>query len=147
MKTIVKYSDPSHGWYKVNRQLLEELNISEKITNCSYQLGEFVYLEEDCDMGTFLKAYFKGEIPTEWWNILKVKSNYSKKSSKIRNYSRYSSVRSFELTEGSLFSLYGNAYTAISKNGKEWVVKAENGRMFKLKNSQLCDVRELTNEK
>ena len=57
MKTIkVKfYQDPGHGWIAVKRNLLQELNISHKITPYSYQKGQTVYLEEDCDAYTFIK--------------------------------------------------------------------------------------------
>jgi len=58
----VKYEDPSHGWLAVPREMLEELGITEKISNCSYERGDFVFLEEDCDMPLFLNAMeAKGE--------------------------------------------------------------------------------------
>lgn len=47
------YADPGHGWVKVKRDLLKELGIEEKISSYSYQRGEFVYLEEDCDQSLF----------------------------------------------------------------------------------------------
>lgn len=50
------YSDPGHGWLAVKRDLLIELGIFEKITTYSYQKGQTVYLEEDLDAGTFIKA-------------------------------------------------------------------------------------------
>jgi hypothetical protein len=48
--------DPGHGWLKVPRKLLHELNIEHKITHYSYQRADFVYLEEDCDYSTFQAA-------------------------------------------------------------------------------------------
>ena len=58
MKTSFKfYSDPSHGWVKVDRPLLVSLGIIDKITPFSYQRGDFVYLEEDQDLSTFCDAF------------------------------------------------------------------------------------------
>jgi hypothetical protein len=58
-RTFTWYSDPGHGWLKVNREDIEELGIEEKISACSYQTPgkRVVYLEEDCDAGIFLRAY------------------------------------------------------------------------------------------
>lgn len=50
-------SDPGHGWLAVKRSDLESLNVLDKITSYSYQKGKTVYLEEDCDASTFLRAY------------------------------------------------------------------------------------------
>jgi len=50
------YSDSGHGWLKVKRSELEELNIADKISFYSYQSGKSVYLEEDCDAGVFINA-------------------------------------------------------------------------------------------
>jgi hypothetical protein len=55
--SFVFHSDSGHGWLEVNRKLLSELGILEKITPFSYQKGEMVYLEEDCDAGKFIDAY------------------------------------------------------------------------------------------
>ena len=52
----VFHSDPGHGWLAVKRSELVRLGILDKITPCSYQRGGTVYLEEDCDAGTFIKA-------------------------------------------------------------------------------------------
>lgn len=91
MNILHMYSDGQHGWLKVKKSVLNDLNISHLITRCSYQRGEYAYLEEDCDLSTFLKAYYKGNIPPQWWTIdLKIKSHHSNKSSKIRSYERYS---------------------------------------------------------
>lgn len=50
------YEDPGHGWLAVKRAELIALGIAEKITAYSYQRGATVYLEEDCDADTFIKA-------------------------------------------------------------------------------------------
>jgi len=51
--------DPGHGWLRVPRKLLGKLGIAKDITSYSYQThcGQFVWLEEDADLGTFLRAY------------------------------------------------------------------------------------------
>ena len=50
------YSDPGHGWGAVKRKVLVELGILNKITHFSYQKGQTVYLEEDCDLPTLATA-------------------------------------------------------------------------------------------
>jgi hypothetical protein len=50
------YTDPGHGWVAVKRKLLTELGIADKITYFSYQKGNTVYLEEDCDLSTLITA-------------------------------------------------------------------------------------------
>lgn len=44
------YSDPGHGWGAVKRQVLTDLGITDRISRFSYQKGDTVYLEEDCDL-------------------------------------------------------------------------------------------------
>ena len=55
-KTYTLYSDPGHGWLQVQKKELEELNIINNVSEYSYINGEFVYLEEDCDMSRFMEA-------------------------------------------------------------------------------------------
>lgn len=52
----VCHVDAGHGWLAVKRSELKKLGILQKITSFSYQRGKTVYLEEDCDAGTFMKA-------------------------------------------------------------------------------------------
>ena len=47
------YNDPGHGWGAVKRQVLVDLGIADKISTYSYQKGDTVYLEEDCDYPLF----------------------------------------------------------------------------------------------
>lgn len=51
------YSDASHGWLAVKRKELRELGILDKISSCSYQRGDTVYLEEDNDLIIFAQAF------------------------------------------------------------------------------------------
>ena len=50
------YSDPSHGWAEVPIALINELRIGDKISKYSYMRGSNAYLEEDCDLTTFMNA-------------------------------------------------------------------------------------------
>ena len=50
------FSDPGHGWLAVPRKELERLGILRQISRCSYQKGEYVFLEEDCDFSVFVTA-------------------------------------------------------------------------------------------
>jgi len=56
MLTLNFYADPGHGWCAVKRDLLTKLNIADKISHYSYARGNTVYLEEDCDLSTFMQA-------------------------------------------------------------------------------------------
>lgn len=42
-------SDPGHGWLRVPLTDIAILNLETKITPYSYIIGDFAYLEEDCD--------------------------------------------------------------------------------------------------
>ena len=83
MATFTAYTDSGHGWARVPRKLLVELGIADKITPFSFQRGEFVYLEEDCDLSTFVDAY------RATGKDIKFKSLYTHKRSKIRSYDHY----------------------------------------------------------
>jgi len=84
------YSDPSHGWLKVPRKMLEELNVLDSISSASYMRGEHVYLEEDEDCDTFfntIKNNYGEDLVVGFKK--KLKYHYTENSSKIRNYSFY----------------------------------------------------------
>ena len=85
MKTRVFnfYEDPGHGWIKVPRKLCQKLHILPFITGYSYERGEYLYLEEDCDYSTFLYAMKAKGI------AFKLKYNHSNKQSKIRSYNPF----------------------------------------------------------
>ena len=82
------YSDPGHGWCKVNVDTLVQLGIADQISRYSYQRQSangtmFAYLEEDRDMSLFYDALEKIGIKPVF------KHHTSDKSSKIRGYDRY----------------------------------------------------------
>lgn len=74
------YSDPGHGWLKVKRSELVRLGILDRITSYSYQRGEFVYLEEDCDLSAFMDAK---RVRAE---AVAMRHHSSNQSSRIRGY-------------------------------------------------------------
>lgn len=85
MKSIILYTDPSHGWAKVSLKELSRLNILDKISSYSYihKNGLNAYLEEDVDLSTYLKALDDKGIK---FRMIEKNAN---KSSKIRSYARY----------------------------------------------------------
>ena len=84
MDTFNFHTDPGHGWLEVPRSELVGLGIDGEITSFSYEKGDLAYLEEDCDAGTFVKAYQEK-------HGRKVQINeYYKEVTPIRNYQQYS---------------------------------------------------------
>ena len=78
------YTDPGHGWAKVPRNLLHTLNIADRITSYSFQHGDYVYLEEDCDLGTFARAYDE-----QYGSFPHFEVKHTDKASKLRSYRPY----------------------------------------------------------
>ena len=58
MQIYKHYEDGGHSWLEVAKAELKEMGILDKITAFSYEKGTYLYLEEDCDLGTFLQAKF-----------------------------------------------------------------------------------------
>ncbi len=87
MKSITIYTDPSHGWAKVSLLELNNLDIMDKISTYSYMRSNkgktYAYLEEDCDLGLYLKTLDAKGIK------FKFIEKHTNKSSKIRSYNRY----------------------------------------------------------
>ena len=87
MKSIIIYTDPSHGWAKVTIKELLKLNILDKISTYSYirsnEKYSYAYLEEDMDLSTYLKALDNKGIK------FRIIEKHTNKSSKIRSYKRY----------------------------------------------------------
>jgi len=77
-------SDPGHGWLKVKRSELVRLGIDQQITGYSYQRGDDVYLEEDCDAELFITTKrSRGEAVSFRERVA------SWRASRIRNYEGY----------------------------------------------------------
>ena len=81
---IKVYSDPGHAWGAVKRKVLDELGLTEKITNYSFQKGQTVYLEEDLDLGTLIDTLKRRAI----FYLIEEK-NSANRYSPIRSYQRY----------------------------------------------------------
>ncbi len=85
MRTLVYYTDPSHGWLHVPAEVLAALNLGAKdFSKYSYVGREgALYLEEDCDMQKFLQFYQRhcGEQPI-------IKESYSRGDSFVRGMPR-----------------------------------------------------------
>ena len=77
------YADPGHAWAKVHKKTLTKLGIADKITHCSYQRGDFAYLEEDQDANTLVEALEARGIKAEFI------THTANKQSRIRNYDSY----------------------------------------------------------
>jgi len=77
------YNDPGHGWASVKRSLLVEYGIADKVSAYSYQRGQSVYLEEDCDLSLLLGVFRERNITPEWVE------HYSDRRSPIRSYEYY----------------------------------------------------------
>jgi hypothetical protein len=77
------YTDPGHGWFAVKRNTLTMLGLQYEISHYSYQRGQTVYLEEDCDATVFFnKARAMGI-------EVKYTEKHTDKTHPIRSYDRY----------------------------------------------------------
>jgi hypothetical protein len=82
MKLLAK-TDPSHGWLQVPINLLEKLNIKDKISEYSYKRGSYAYLEEDCDWAAFGRAMESNGL------TYNVECEHSDQDSPIRQYQSF----------------------------------------------------------
>ncbi|MEY2680671.1 MAG: hypothetical protein RL661_902 [Pseudomonadota bacterium] len=99
------YADAGHAWLKVKKSELFNLGIAEKITRYSYQYGEFAYLEEDCDLSTFVDA-----IGREKWQTIKDKIPLKMSEfSRIRSYATYTATQYRKPKPGDYIKLAGNS--------------------------------------
>lgn len=56
--TFIFVSDPGHGWLLISKDQLKDVGLTEgDITPFSYQNGDVLALEEDCDAQTFAEAW------------------------------------------------------------------------------------------
>ena len=85
-KRYTFYTDPGHGWLSVPVKELQELGIMDKISACSYlsPRHEVAYLEEDCDMSVWFKAWIDKGMTREAINA-RITDKYQAHTP-IRNY-------------------------------------------------------------
>jgi hypothetical protein len=86
-RTIHFFADPGHGWARVPRAELLRLGILSAISTYSYQRGQYVYLEEDLDLSTYLQALkaLHGPELVIKFNECVCRERYSR----IRNYAHF----------------------------------------------------------
>lgn len=94
MKTF--FEDAGHGWLGVKRAELQQLGILDKITHYSYQRGNMVYLEEDCDLSTYHDAIVASG---QSWEELRAtfKRSYSARSP-VRSYEHFKQIQPLGIT-------------------------------------------------
>jgi hypothetical protein len=78
------HTDPGHGWLEVGIDELILLGIGSKISEYSYINGGKAYLEEDCDMGLFIRTMEAKGVEVKLAHI-----NEPTKDSVIRSYRRF----------------------------------------------------------
>lgn len=85
-KTYKMLGDAGHAWLSVKKKDIEELGMADRITEYSYVKGASVYLEEDLDVGTFIRCYLAkfGKPPA-----IENGKRYDDKPHPIRGYERY----------------------------------------------------------
>lgn len=83
-KVFHTFSDAGHGWVRVSVKELVRMGIAHQITPYSYLRGAFAYLEEDCDLSTFVNR--KNELG-ETFSFKEY--NSTERQSKIRKYASY----------------------------------------------------------
>ena len=77
------YQDPGHGWVKVPKALLKDIEIDDKISSFSYMRTDWAYLEEDRDLAIFLSAM------KTYGKHVYLDESHTNRSSKIRTYDSY----------------------------------------------------------
>lgn len=83
VKKLMMFEDPGHGWCRVRRAEKLFQKVAHLISGFSYQRGQYVYLEEDCDLAEYYYACKEAGYEIEW------KYNHTNKLSKIRGYEAY----------------------------------------------------------
>lgn len=82
--TLVHYTDPGHGWLKVNKSILKALNIADKISTYSYMRNKDAYLEQDSDADLLLEGLKSAGV-----RVSIVERNCRDRQSKIRGYNYF----------------------------------------------------------
>ncbi|MDG6918474.1 MAG: hypothetical protein JRN62_03455 [Nitrososphaerota archaeon] len=82
---LYAFSDSGHGWVRVRKDVLAELDIAKVISGYSYMRKQFAYLEEDSDATKLIDALAKRGIG------VKFRERISDNHSAIRAYEPYRS--------------------------------------------------------
>ena len=92
MTTFTFHTDPSHGWLEVHASELFNVGlVPSDFSAYSYQQGDVVYLEEDCDAPVFIRTYEQHIGP------ISVKEKFSNYDSWIRRLPRIVQITDDEL--------------------------------------------------
>lgn len=91
--TITVYNDPGHSWGKVKRIVLHNLGIANNISSYSYQRGDYVYLEEDCDLTSLCMALNQRN------TRIKFVEKSTNRDSRIRSYERYKPLNTVAVSD------------------------------------------------
>jgi hypothetical protein len=117
--TLQYYTDPGHGWAKVNRQVLVDLGIAEDISAYSYMRGDFAYLEEDCDLARLMAAAAAAGI------TIKLREQCSReRSSKIRSYRPYRTTTPAASWEAALRAKIAAQGASVQFLNNQLIIKA-----------------------
>ena len=81
--SITVYSDPSHSYGKVKREVLKNLRLDKYISSYSFQRGDYVYLEEDRDLAMLCQALHANNTRVVF------NEKTTDKPSRVRTYDRY----------------------------------------------------------
>lgn len=93
-KTVQVLFDPGHAWGRVKKSELVELGIADKISDYSYQRGEYAYLEEDCDLTLYINTLKAAGVEFKF-----KEAGAKTRQSKIRGYDSYVTPREVFLRE------------------------------------------------
>ena len=77
------YSDSGHGWLRIPKADLKQFSLEQEITKYSYISQNFIYLEEDSDLTTYLLAVCKEGYTVD------IIEEYQDGYSTIRNFNHY----------------------------------------------------------
>lgn len=78
----IQFADPGHSWVKVSIAECRALGIYDEITRWSYKRGDFLYLEEDADVSTWVLAWREHGVDV----AALVDCRHTDRSSRIRSY-------------------------------------------------------------
>jgi hypothetical protein len=81
--TITMYTDSGHGWGKVKRNVLQNLGIEDLISPYSYEMGDNVYLEEDCDLSHLRQVLSDNNV------VVRYVEKHTDGDSRIRGYESF----------------------------------------------------------
>ena len=82
-RNLTYHNDPGYGWLEVPLSDLTTLDMTDKISSCSYQDEANAYLEEDLDVGVYLRA-----ARATGWSV-DTKDDYSNNDSFVRRLPPY----------------------------------------------------------